>query len=309
MAAGVGRIVIDSPNEIVLLAGWRRRQRVLVQVIPDVGAAAPEQKFGFALAGGQATSTVKRVADQRWLQPVGLHCQLGSQLTDAAPYGAALRQMVATMAEVRNRHQIVLTELSLGGGHAVPYLSGDPELDLDELGAVIDAALDAACAAHDYPRPRVVIEPGRAIAARAGITLCRVVTVKRGPGGRTFVAVDGGGIHHPREAVHHTKYTVALANRHTAATAQVTVVCRDCGADDEIARDVQLPADIRPGDLLAIACTGAYHHSVGSSRNLVGRPPLVGVSSGRSRELVRRETITDLLARDCGWPGQGPGGD
>lgn len=306
VAAGVGRIVIDSPNEIALLAGWRRRQKVLVQVIPDVGAAAPEQKFGFTLAGGQATATVKRVADQRWLQPVGLHCQLGSQLTDAAPYGAAIRQMVATMAAVRDRHQIVLTELSLGGGHAVPYLSGDPEFNLRELGAVIDAALGDAYADHDYPRPRVVIEPGRAIAARAGITLCRVVTVKRGPGGRTFVAVDGGGIDHPREAVQHTKYTVALANRHQpSATAQVTVVCRDCGADDEIARDVQLPADIRPGDLLAIACTGAYHHSVGSSRNMVGRPPLVGVSGGRSRELVRRETISDLLARDSGWPGSG----
>jgi diaminopimelate decarboxylase len=309
VTAGVGRIVIDSPSQIALLAGWADGQRVLVRVIPDVhpgasGTGVIEQKFGFALAGGQARAAVKRVLDQPRLQPVGLHCQLGSQLTDAVLYGVAIRQMIAAMAEIRDRHQIVLTELSLGGGHAIPYLSGDPELDLRAFGAVIDAALESACAEHSYPRPKIVIEPGRAIAARAGITLYRVITVKRQPGGRTFVAVDGDMIDNPRPALPATKYTVALADRHRlAGTAPVTVVGRHCEVDNEIARDVELPADIRPGDLLAVACTGAYHHSMGSGRNLVGRPPLIGVGGGRFRELVCRETIDDLLARDRGWVG------
>jgi diaminopimelate decarboxylase len=245
-----------------------------------------------------------RVVGQPRLEPAGLHCQLGSQLIDPELFGAAIRQMVAAMAEVRDRHQVVLTELSLGGGHAVPYLSGAAELDLRALGSIIDTALESACAEHAFPRPKIVIEPGRAIAARAGITLCRVITVKRQPGGRTFVAVDGGITDNTRLALRGTKYTVALANRHRpTATAPVTVVGLHCEADDEIARDVELPADIRPGDLLATACTGAYHHSMGSSRSVVGRPPLVGVAAGHSRELVRRETIADLLARDCSWPG------
>jgi len=304
VAAGVGRIVIDSPSEIALLAGWRRHQRVLIRVIPDIPGADLEQKFGFALTGGQAAGAVMRVLGQPRLEPVGLHCQLGSQLTDPGLYGAAIRQMVAAMAEVRDRHQVVLTELSLGGGHAVPYLSGAPQLDLRALATVIDSALESACAEHAFPRPKIVIEPGRAIAARAGITLCRVITVKRQPGGRTFAAVDGGITDNTRLALHGTKYTVALANRHRpTVTAPVTVVGLHCETEDEIARDVELPADIRPGDLLAIACTGAYHHSMGSSRNVVGRPPLVGVAGGHSRELVRRETIADLLARDCSWPG------
>jgi diaminopimelate decarboxylase len=306
VAAGVGRIVVDSPSEIALLAGWRRHQRVLIRAIPDIGAieGAVEQRFGFALAGGQAADAVRRVLGQPRLEPVGLHCQLGSQLTDPGIYGAAIHQMVAAMAETRDRHQFELTELSLGGGHAIPYLSGDPQLDLRALAAVIDAALESGCAEHAFPRPKVVIEPGRAIAARAGITLCRVLTVKRQPGGYTFVAVDGGMTDNARLALHGTKYTVALANRHRpTATAPVTVVGQHCEAEDEIARDVELPADIRPGDLLAVACTGAYHHSTGSSRNVIGRPPLVGVAGGQSRELVRRETIADLLARDCGWPG------
>jgi diaminopimelate decarboxylase len=312
-AAGVGRVVIDSPSEIALLAGrLSHRQRVLVRVIPDIDTGGHsqvctgvlDQKFGFALAGGQATSAVKRILDQPSLDLVGLHCHLGSQLSDAGLYGEAIRQMMAVLSDVRDRHQVVLTELNLGGGHAVPYISGDPELSLSELAAVIDAALRSACAEYRYPRPQVAIEPGRAIAARAGITLYRVIAAKRQPGGRTFVAVDGGTPDNPRVAVNGAKYTVVLANRQRSnGTAPVTIVGRDWQTGGEIARDIELPADIHPGDLLAVACTGAYHHSTGSSCNLVGRPPLVAVAAGQSSELVRRETVADLLARDRGWPG------
>jgi diaminopimelate decarboxylase len=214
------------------------------------------------------------------------------------------------MAEARDRHHVVLTELSLGGGHAVPYRSGEPAFNPRAFGTVIDAALQSACAQYDYPRPRVIIGPGRAIAARAGMTLYRVVAVKRGPDGHTFVAVDGGMSDNPRMAPAGAKYTVALANRHCAtATAPVTVVGRHCEVGDEIARDVELPADIHPGDLLAVACTGAYHYSMGSSCSAVGRPPLVAVAGGRARELVRRETTADLLARDRGWSGQSDRGE
>jgi diaminopimelate decarboxylase len=317
-AVGVGRIVIDSPIEIAFLAGRvRRRQQVLVRVIPEIDIGGHravktgvlDQKFGFALAGGRAAGAVKRVLDQPWLDLVGLHCHIGSQVSDGAVYGEAIRRMVATMAEVRDRHRVVLTELNIGGGHAIPYISGDPEFNLREFATIIDTALESACEQHRFPRPRIVIEPGRAIAARAGITLYRVIAVKSQPGGRTFVSVDGGMSDNPRVALYGAKYTVALANRHPITpTAPVTVVGRHCEAGDEIARDVELPTDIHPGDLLAVACTGAYHHSMASAYNMVGRPPLVAVADGRARELVRRETITDLLARDRGWPGH-PDGD
>jgi len=312
VAAGVGRIVIDTPNEIALLAGRvRRRQRVLVRVIADIdfdtdasGAGVLDQKFGFTLAGGQAAGAIKRVLGQPWLDLVGLHCQLGSQLANAQLYGTAVRQMMAVMAEVRDRHQVVLTELNLGGGYAVPYISGDPELNLHALGTVIDAELQSACAEYRYPRPKIVIEPGRAIAARAGMTLHRVIAVKRQPGGRTFVAVDGGMSDNPRVSLTGAKYTVTLANRCVpTATAPVTIVSRHCEAGGEIARDVDVPADVHAGDLLAVACTGAYHYSALSSCNLEGHPPLVAAADGQSRELVRRETVTDLLSRDRGWSG------
>jgi len=308
--AGVGRIVLDSCIEIAYLAGVaRRRQPVLIRVTPGIDihghravtTGISDQKFGFSLAGHHAADAVKRVLAHPILDLVGLHCHIGSQVTDAALYGEAIHRMIAAMADVRTAHGIILTELNIGGGHGIPYVAGDKELNLDELARVIEDALDEACAAEHFPRPKVVVEPGRAISGRAGVTLYRVCSVKMQPGGRTFVAVDGGMSDNPRVSLYGAQYTVALANRHSLAAKQVvTVAGRHCEAGDEIARDIELPADVHPGDLLAVACSGAYHHSMASNYNMVGRPPLVAANNGRARELVRRETIADLLARDCG---------
>jgi diaminopimelate decarboxylase len=244
---------------------------------------------------------VQRILHQPLLDLVGLHCHIGSQVTDPALYGEAIRTMIAAMADIRARHGVLLHELNIGGGHGVPYVTGDPELDLAELADVIDDALDWACAAERFPRPRIVVEPGRAVSARAGVTLYRVAAVKSQAGGRTFVAVDGGMSDNPRVALYGAKYTVALANRHSLGPLNiVTVAGRHCESGDEIARDIALPADVHPGDLLAVACTGAYHHSMASNYNMVGRPPIVAVKGGRVTELVRRETTADLLARDRG---------
>jgi diaminopimelate decarboxylase len=307
---GVGRIVLDSRSEITDLAGLADgRQRVLIRVTPDIDihghraitTGISDQKFGFTVEGGHAAEAVARVLTHPNLDLVGLHCHIGSQVTDAALYGEAIRRMIAVMADVHARHGVILTQLNIGGGHGVPYLAGDPELSVDELARVIDDALDAACAAEHFPRPSIVIEPGRAISARAGVTLYQVCGVKTQSGGRTFVAVDGGMSDNPRVSLYGAKYTVALANRHSLAPRQrVTVAGRHCEAGDEIARDVELPMDLHPGDLLAVACTGAYHHSMASNYNMVGRPPLVAVKDGRARELVRRETTADLLSRDLG---------
>lgn len=311
---GVGRIVVDSCSEIAYLAGLAgRRQPVLIRVTPDIDihghravtTGISDQKFGFSLDGGEPSSgaaeAVARVLAHPDLDLVGLHCHIGSQVSDPALYGQAIYRLIAAMADIRARHGVILTELNIGGGHAIPYLAGDPELDVNALATVIDDALDTACAAERFPRPVVVVEPGRAISGRAGVTLYQVCAVKTQPGGRTFVAVDGGMSDNPRVALYGAQYTVALANRHSLAARQpVTVAGRHCEAGDEIARNVPLPTDVRPGDLLAVAGTGAYHHSMASNYNMVGRPPLVAVKGGRARELVCRETVADLLARDRG---------
>jgi diaminopimelate decarboxylase len=280
---GVGRVVVESPIEVAFLAAdLRRPQAVQIRVSPDIDAA----------------DAIQRTLDQPLLNLVGLQCHVGSQVTDASLYGDAIRQMVPLMAQIRARHGVILTELNIGGGQGVPYVSGDPELDLEALRDFVDDSLDAACAADRFPRPTVVVEPGRAISARAGVTLYRVLWVQSQPGGRTIVVVDGGLSDSPRVA-RHASYTVAVANRHpNAPTQPMTVVGRPCESADEIARDVPLPADLHAGDLLAVACTGAYHHSMAPAYNMVGRPPLVALKDGRTRELIRRETIADLLSRD-----------
>ena len=292
--AGVGRIVVDGPTEVALLAaGVRQPQAVQLRVSPDID--------------GHAADAIERALEQPLLNLVGLHCHIGSQVTDAALYGEVIRQTVPLMAEVRARHRVILTELNIGGGHGVPYVSGDPELDLDAFRDFIDDALDASCAAERFPRPTIVVEPGRAISARAGVTLYRVLWVQSQPGERAIVVVDGGLSDNPQVALYDAHYTIALANRHPmTATQPMTIVGRHGESGDEIARDVSLPSDLRAGDLLAVACTGAYHHSMASTYNMVGRPPLVAVKDGRSRELVRRETIADLLARDRVYKGPPP---
>jgi diaminopimelate decarboxylase len=308
--AGVGRIVLDSCIEIAYLAGCaRKRQPVLIRVTPDIDihghravtTGISDQKFGFTLAEDHAADAVKRVLAHPILDLVGLHCHIGSQVTDPALYGEAIHRMIAAMADIRARHGVILTELNIGGGHAIPYLPGDPELEIDDLAVVIEDALDEACAAEHFPRPTIVVEPGRSISGRAGVTLYRVCSVKTQPGGRTFVAVDGGMSDNPRVSLYGAQYTVTVANRHPAGPKQrVTVAGRHCEAGDEIARDIELPVDLHPGDLLAVACTGSYHHSMASNYNMVCRPPLVAVKDGRVRQLIRRETVADLMSRDCG---------
>ncbi|MCA1007458.1 diaminopimelate decarboxylase [Rhodococcus hoagii] len=308
--AGVGRIVVDSHTEIRLLASLARgRQRVLVRATPGIDihghpavtTGVDDQKFGFPIAGGHLDAAVRLVLEQPSLELAGLHCHLGSQITDSGLFAAAIDRLIGQMDQVRRDHGIILTNLNLGGGHAVPYRPGDPQMDLTDLARAVDDALDEACARNRFPRPDITLEPGRAIVARAGVTLYRVVSIKTVSGGRTFVAVDGGMSDNPRVALYGARYDVAVANRHPAgAHTPMTVVGRHCEAGDVLAHDVLLPCDLHPGDVLAVPCTGAYHHGLASTYNGVGRPPVVAVRGGTARELIRRETAADLLSRDVG---------
>ncbi|WP_280235776.1 diaminopimelate decarboxylase [Nocardia cyriacigeorgica] len=308
--AGVGRIVVDSLTEITLLSALATRpQRVLLRLSPGIDVhgdpavrtGVVDQKFGFPLGGATAAEAVQRIMAQPNLQLVGLHCHLGSQIYNPDYYGEAVRRLIGEMSWVRHEYDHILTELDLGGGHAVAYRSGDAELNLAELADIIDDALDAACARHRFPRPAIAMEPGRAIVARAGVTLYRVLSVKHIDGGRTFVTVDGGMNDNPRVALYGAGYEVVVAGRHPRGPQMTaTVAGRYCEAGDIVATDIRLPADLRPGEVLAVPCTGAYHHSLASSYNSVGRPPIVAVRDGRVHELVRRETTADLMARDIG---------
>jgi len=306
---GVGRVVVDSASEIVRLAALsRRRQRVLIRVTPGIDAQAhpavatgvEDQKFGFSIASGDAADAVRKVFAHPELELVGLHCHLGSQLTHVQAYELAAAQLVRLMAAVRNRYGVALPELNLGGGHAVPYLAEDETFSLAEFAGRVRRVVQAECAAHRLPVPRLTVEPGRAIVSRAMVTIYRVLAVKHVPGVRAFVAVDGGMSDNPRPALYGARYTVRALRLPGTALEPVTVAGRHCEAGDVLAVDVPLPATTRPGDLLSVPGTGAYNYSMASNYNMVGRPPVVAVRDGAARVLVRRETDSDLLLRDVG---------
>ncbi|MDN5918020.1 MAG: diaminopimelate decarboxylase [Pseudonocardia sp.] len=309
--ARVGRIVIDSLDEIDRLAALvPHRQQVLLRVTPDVDAGTHPgrttgthtSKFGLPIATGDAAAAIRRVLGRPELELVGLHCHIGSQVTSIARYESAAVRVIALLAAVSREHGLALPQLNLGGGHAVGYTDGAPSMDPAAFGRAIRGTLARSARAHGIPVPALTIEPGRAIVARAGVTVYRVGAVKR-TAGRTFVAVDGGMSDNPRPALYGARYPLRLLGRATKApTEQVSVVGRHCESTDTIADDVALPCDIVAGDMLALPCSGAYHASMASTYNQVGRAAVVAVGGGAAMTILRRDTPEDLLRRDvvCG---------
>ena len=308
---GVGRVVVDSFEEIVRLAALSEsrgvRQRVLVRTTPGVEAHTHEyvqtgqedQKFGFSLASGAAAEAVRRVVALPSLELVGLHCHIGSHIFDTRGFSLAAHRMVGLLAAVRDEHGIELPELDLGGGTGIAYTSADDPMPVTEFAGGLRAIVERECASAGLALPRLAVEPGRAISGPTTVTLYEVGTVKVLPGLRTYVSVDGGMSDNIRTALYDARYTALLASRRSAADpANVTVSGKHCESGDIVVHDVPLPSDLAPGDLVAVPASGAYHRSMASNYNHVPRPPVVAVRDGAARLIVRRETEDDLLRLD-----------
>ncbi len=309
--AGVGRVVVDSTEEIARLSELcverGLRQRVLVRTTVGVEAhthefiatAHEDQKFGFSLAGGDALDAVRGVHAAPGLQLVGLHSHIGSQIFDAGGFEVAAHRVVGLLAEVRRELGVELPELNLGGGFGIAYTSADDPVDVVEMGRSLRSIVERECTSYGIEVPALAIEPGRGIVGPGTVTVYEVGTVKPVAGLRTFVSVDGGMSDNIRTALYDADYSVALANRSSDAEPMLArVVGKHCESGDIVVKDAWLPGDVRAGDLLAVAATGAYCRSMASSYNHLPRPPVVAVSDGGARVLLRRETVDDLLALD-----------
>ena len=316
LEAGVGRIVVDSLAEVDRVAGVARdfgvRPCVLVRVTVGVEAhthefiatAHEDQKFGLSLASGAAREAIEAVVAAPELDFRGLHSHIGSQIFDAAGFEVAASRLVGLMSEL-GAAGIEVAELNLGGGMGIAYVSDDDPLEVGAMAKAIEAIVDGACMRAGRRVPRLAFEPGRAIVGPAGVTIYEVGTVKpvtldHGHE-RVYVSVDGGMSDNIRTALYDADYTVVLASRISSATPVLCrVVGKHCESGDVIVRDAWLPADLREGDLLAVAATGAYCRSMASQYNYLPRPAVVGAHDGVASVVLRRETESDLLALDPG---------
>ena len=311
--AGVGRIILDSFQEIDRLTALAResgkRPKVLIRVTVGVEAhthefiatAHEDQKFGFSLAGGAAFEAAIKVLDEGVLDLHGLHSHIGSQIFDTSGFEVATRRVLELQAQIRDARGVELIELDLGGGFGIAYTTQDDPAPAGDLAKRINKIVDAECAAENLRRPKLSIEPGRAVVGPAVFTLYEVGTVKDVDGIRTYVSVDGGMSDNIRTALYDASYSATLAGRRSDAPPLLArVVGKHCESGDIVVKDEFLPADVQPGDLLAVPGTGAYCRSMASNYNHVPRPPVVAVRDGASRVIVRRETEDDLLALDVG---------
>ncbi len=319
--AGIGRVVLDSMAEIerldMIAAEAGVVQDVLIRVTVGVEAhthefvstAHEDQKFGLSLASGAAKAAVGRVFATDHLRLVGLHSHIGSQIFDVGGFELAAHRVIGLLREVVAQFGVdktaQISTIDLGGGLGISYLSHDDPPPVHDLAAKLTTIVRDESAAVRLPAPRLVVEPGRAIAGPGTITLYQVGTVKdvdvSATSHRRYVSVDGGMSDNIRTALYGAEYDVRLVSRDSEAPPVLSrIVGKHCESGDIVVRDVWVPDDITAGDLVAVAATGAYCYSMSSRYNLIGRPAVVAVRDGQARLILRRETVDDLLSLEVG---------
>lgn len=323
---GVGRLVIDSLDEldrvISIADALGITAQVMLRITPGVHASTHEaiatahedQKFGLSIlddASGSspALRAVAQAIEAKNINLLGLHAHIGSQIFEAEGFAMVARTMLGLLARIREIHGVSLPELDLGGGYGIAYTSEDHPSTPAKLAGQMADVVSATCAELELDCPRISIEPGRAIAGPSTFTLYEAgvrkdVQVEDETGAlhpRRYISVDGGMSDNPRPVLYDAQYTAVLASRMTQSDAIISrVVGKHCESGDIVVKDVYLPEDVAAGDLLAVPATGAYCWALSSNYNYLTRPAVAAVRDGQARLIVRRETETDLLARDMG---------
>jgi diaminopimelate decarboxylase len=314
---GVRFIVADSLIEldrINSIAGkLGKRQSILLRLTPGISAHTHESiatahedvKFGFSIASGAAMLAAVTAINAANIKLEGVHCHIGSQIFDDASFILAIERLVKFIADLKKSHGIELAHLDFGGGFGIAYVEGDDPMDVELVLEKIHHALVTQCARFEINIPAIAIEPGRAIVGPSMVTLYQVGTVKdvvlEDGKTRTYISVDGGMSDNIRPSLYGAQYSAVLANRISSAPLTSSrLVGKHCETGDIIIRDIALPSDLVPGDVLAIPATGAYGRSLANNYNHILRPPVIAVRDGAAKIIIRREKISDLLALEEG---------
>ena len=308
---GIGYFVADNEEEVKAIEAEaaRRgiRQKLLLRLTPGIdphtyeaiATGKVDSKFGTAIETGQAAEIVKFSLEQPHVELIGFHCHVGSQVFEEDIFERAAVVMLEFIAEMKETYGFTARVLDLGGGYGVRYVDTDPYLDIEtKVGQVADAIKDA-CTRLGLDIPEIHMEPGRSIVADAGMTLYTVGTVKKIPGYKNYVSIDGGMGDNPRFALYGSNYTCLLANKmDEECSFTCSLVGRCCESGDIIQENVKFPASVGRGDIAAVCTTGAYNYSMASNYNRLGKPPVVMLSGNKSYVAVHRETFEDLCRND-----------
>ena len=251
-----------------------------------------------ALENGEAFDIIKTAMEMPNVNVVGLHCHIGSQIFELAPFELAAQVMLDFIAEVKEKLCLEINELNLGGGYGIKYIEEHDPVEYGKYIEAISVVIKKKCTEKGIKMPFIVMEPGRSIVASAGITLYTVGAVKDIKNVRKYVSVDGGMADNPRYALYQSPYDAVLANRPDAKkTEKVTIAGKCCESGDILIKDILMP-EIKSGDILAVIATGAYNYSMSSNYNRIPRPPVVLVKDGKSRIIVKREDYNDIIRND-----------
>jgi len=310
VAAGVGRVVVDSEPELdtldVVAARQGRRQAIFLRITPGIKPQTHtyiqtgqiDSKFGLAITTGQAMRAVRHALAKPNLSLVGLHCHIGSSIYSIKPFEMAVQVMVELMAQVRQETGHTFADLDLGGGIGVRYQAEDEPPAIAEYAQRVNQVLCEETRRHGLPVPRLLVEPGRDISGEAGTTLYTVGVIKEIPGVRTYVSVDGGMSDNPRPALYQARYEAIVANRaRDKREMDVTVAGKHCECDTLIT-DLAVPCTLAVGDILAVQTTGAYNFAMASNYNRFARPAVVLVGGGQAEVIVERQSLEDVIAHD-----------
>ena len=312
---GVGTIVIDSFDELSRVAkiasDFKKVQKVYLRLTPGIDAhthefistAHEDVKFGFSIASGDAQIAIEKCMAESSLNLAGIHCHIGSQIFEVSGFELAAQRLVAVLAAFRDKYSKELAELNIGGGYGIAYTKNESGISPAQVIPAIAQVIKSECAKAKLAVPKVSIEPGRAIVGPTTTTIYVVGTTKsvtlENGAKRRYISVDGGMSENIRPALYGATYSVFLANRDSAAKAiNSRIVGKHCESGDILISEIDMPEDVKAGDLLAIPATGAYGRSMASNYNHMPRPSVIAVINGTAREILRRETEDDLLNLD-----------
>jgi diaminopimelate decarboxylase len=306
---GIGFVVVDNLDEMELLESMAaqrgQRQRVLLRITPGVEAHTHhyiqtgqlDSKFGFGLAEGHAVEAIRRALEAPHLELVGLHAHIGSQIFELEGFRRAIAILVDLIKETHDLYGFDCRYLNVGGGLGIRYTDEDTPITIDEYVSGKIQGVRDEMARVGLPVPRILVEPGRSIVAKAGLTAYHVGSIKEVPGIRTYVSVDGGMSDNMRPMLYDAVYEAMIANRAGApADTVVTVAGKHCESSDILIKDATI-ARAQVGDILVMPVTGAYCFSMASNYNGNPRPAVLLVNDGEARVIVERETYADLVAR------------